>query len=211
MVVYVLSILSSLLVLFTYLILQMSYTLVSHNFGLSLLGYGYVNITFQFLLTINILGVLILLFTVYKSLTHLYKFYTNPHLMYNQIAIIRFPRYIYIWSILFTFTLVYLYLSSFNPIINNLFWTSLNIEILNLCSTYVNIKLLILLISLALLIRNDSLTILTLILTNTILSITNTTVYIFNLTSFRNINYLHVIFILIFILSILLFNTNFIS
>jgi hypothetical protein len=209
-VVYLVSILSSLLVLFTYLILQMSYTLVSHNFGLSLLGYGYVNITFQSFLLNNILWASTLMYIVYTSITYLYNFYINPHFIYRQRVLNKTTQYIYIWSTLFIFLLAYLYLVSFNPIINNIFWTSLNIEILNICSTYINIKLLILLISLVIVIRTDSLILTTLIFTNASLSTASTIVSIFNLNSFRNVNYLHIIFILIFFISILFFNTNFI-
>jgi cytochrome c biogenesis factor len=48
-------------VIFTYLVLQMSYTLVSHNFGLSLLGYGYTNIVF--IIFLIIVSVVYLFFT----------------------------------------------------------------------------------------------------------------------------------------------------
>ena len=37
------------LLIFIYLLLQLSYTLVSHNFGLNILSYGYINITFYIL------------------------------------------------------------------------------------------------------------------------------------------------------------------
>jgi hypothetical protein len=61
------------LLLFFYTILQMSYTLVSHNFGLNILDYGYVNTNFL------LVTVLILMFYV---LTH-YILYIN--IIYNWI------------------------------------------------------------------------------------------------------------------------------
>jgi hypothetical protein len=48
--------------------------------------------------------------------------------------------------ILFINLLIYLYLISFNPIINNIFWKSFNIEILNKWFCWLNIKSIVLLI-----------------------------------------------------------------
>jgi hypothetical protein len=45
-----------------------------------------------------------------------------------------------------SFLIFYIYIISFNPIINNIFWTSLNIEVLNKWFSWLNIKLVTLLL-----------------------------------------------------------------
>lgn len=128
-----------------YIILQMSYTLVSHNFGLSILGYGYVSFNF------TCLGLLTLLF-LYTILNILLKNMFLSKVHFKNIIHIR--TYYFInqstlskqSTILFIITLLtlYIYILSFNPIINNICWTSFNLEILNKLFVWVNPKLLLL-------------------------------------------------------------------
>lgn len=110
---------STLLIFFTYLILQMSYTLVSHNFGLSLMNYGYVNIIF-------------LTFT-YIVLVLQIKIITNLKWLYNKLYVITAPSRnknivltnnilnLNLLVYIFIFLTSYIYLISFNPILNNVF------------------------------------------------------------------------------------------
>lgn len=128
----------SLVILLTYSLLQLSYTLVSHNFGLNLLGYGYVNITFISIITwaINLCFFILFTIKVKSELLPLKMSRTNTQQTLNPITTIL--------VILSSLTL-YIYLVSFNPIINNIFWTSFNIEILNTLFYWFNLKLLVVL------------------------------------------------------------------
>jgi hypothetical protein len=115
----------SVIILLIYSLLQLSYTLVSHNFGLNLLGYGYVNITF-FILISTCLNTLFFTLIVIKT-----RVISNPHI--TTVGLLRRYKKVYMLGfqptlhplnilvvILFTLTL-YIYLTSFNPIINNIF------------------------------------------------------------------------------------------
>ncbi len=59
--------------MFVYTILQMSYSLVSHNFGLSLIGYGYVNAIFKVLLITSICLTCVVLLRVYKNYINIFN------------------------------------------------------------------------------------------------------------------------------------------
>jgi hypothetical protein len=101
--------------------IQLSYTLVSHNFGLSLVGYGFVQSTLTgFIIFILIGGSLLsstLLSFFRKILLTKETFLRNLNnplkLKYLQVS-----KLIIIVSLLF---ISYIYINSFNPIINNIF------------------------------------------------------------------------------------------
>ena len=132
-------------ILFLYIMLQMSYTLVSHNFGLSIISYGYVN--FNFIL-IGLL-VLILYTSIYKYQTgniikdKLFTKINNSYRTVPRSSALR-PKNITTFAV--SFLLLYIYILSFNPIINNICWTTLNIEVLNKWFSWINPKLILLLV-----------------------------------------------------------------
>lgn len=129
-----------------YCILQLSYTLVSHNFGLSLIGYGYVQFFFT-LTTIWLLNLLLFLVLNFKFL--LKNCILHKLLFYKFLIKLVKPTYIktlHIVTILLTILVVYISLVSFNPILNNMFWKSFSLEILNKWFSWLNIKLLIILL-----------------------------------------------------------------
>lgn len=151
-----------LFILFAYLILQLSYNLTSHNFGLSLIGYGYVTTTFkQLLLSVGLLTVLFMYslckttptiinypsFRVYSILRNTFLKTTPYNLKLN-------PTYL-IMSVV-SCIVFYLYLLSFNSIISNIFWSTLSLEVLNTLMTEVDPKLLLLLILVIFLVKIDS-------------------------------------------------------
>jgi len=117
------------LIAFLYTMLQISYTLVSHNFGLSILYYGYTSFNFS---TISIL----LLFL--SSLSFMLWFYLCTK-YYNLLALLNtnhYPLRSYLngtnmIKYVCTVVTVYVLYSSFNPIFNNFLWTSLNLNVLN--------------------------------------------------------------------------------
>lgn len=141
------------LILTMYLILQMSYTLVSHNFGLSLVGYGYVNIFFTLSLLVSIYFFFHVNIKYTKSYTNLFNMFKhfNVNQKHKQIKKHTIINYLVIMLI------VYLYSLSFNPILNNIFWTSVSIEILNKWFSWVNVKLVLMLIVILLTITFNSL------------------------------------------------------
>jgi hypothetical protein len=134
-----------LIIIFTYLLLQMSYTIVSHNFGLSLLGYGYVHtffITFLFLVVIMQLCATKSLFKIMhywinfsKFVTHIsnYVKYTTNRILINS----------YTTILILTFLTFLVYINSFNPIINNILWISFNFDLSNKWTVTFNLKLII--------------------------------------------------------------------
>jgi hypothetical protein len=101
--------------------IQLSYTLVSHNFGLSLVGYGYVQSTLTgfiiSILTGSVLLTSILVNFFQKALLIktilLYNLNNSFKTSYFQVS-----KLIIIVSLLF---ISYIYVNSFNPIINNIF------------------------------------------------------------------------------------------
>jgi len=130
----------SIAILFIYIVLQMSYTLVSHNFGLSILDYGYVNTTFLCIFNLLIIFYLFSNYIIYKNLIH------SQLLMHYNLPYKLSLRKKYLSSYVLSFLVIYVYVLSFNPIINNIFWTSLNIEILNKWFSWVNPKLVLLIL-----------------------------------------------------------------
>jgi len=140
--------------LYAYVILQLSYTLVSHNFGLSLLGYGYVNTFFFILLFLVILFILYIHHIIYNYFIFLFKTYLNIFVF------IKFNNYLYqkyINSIVIIFLSINIYILSFSPIINNIFWTSLNLELFNNWFYWLDTKILLFLLFLILIIKINSL------------------------------------------------------
>jgi len=118
-----------LLTIFLYSILQISYTLVSHNFGLSILYYGYTSFNF---FTISILlivvgNILSLLWVYICSRHNLIGNLTNPFYSNKNLYITNKNTMKYISLII----VIYIFSTSFNPILNNLLWTSLNLNLLN--------------------------------------------------------------------------------
>jgi hypothetical protein len=124
----------SVLILFLYTALQMSCTLPSLNFGLSIINYGYVNITFRSILVLNIFIVLCSTFTT------LFKYKTQFNLLvYSQNKILHL-KYVYILLVLLcTYTSI-IYLISYNPIINNIFIYKFNLNILNTVMSFFTLK-----------------------------------------------------------------------
>jgi hypothetical protein len=72
--IIIISWITSLIVLILYCILQMSYTLVSHNFGLNMLDYGYVNFTLNtyLLMFLGLYSYIQLLSLNFLIIEHLY-------------------------------------------------------------------------------------------------------------------------------------------
>jgi hypothetical protein len=150
----------SLVLLFLYTILQMSYTLVSHNFGLNILDYGYVNT--------NFLSTSILVFFIYTFIQYIVM--AISHRIIMLVGIRRLtpkqlsaPSYIYgkyLYNYVLIFVIFYIYSISFNPIINNILWTSLDLELLNRLFTCVNVQLISLLTVYVLFYRINSLNLL---------------------------------------------------
>jgi hypothetical protein len=144
------------LILFTYFILQMSYSIVSHNFGLSLVGYGYTQIIFLNLITTLVLVFLLLTRKLYNFFTYVIHNSSSGITRNNSIINGNGKNFIknstftskntYILSAVLTYLTLQLYITSFNPIFSNVFWTSFSVEILNQILSNLNIKLLLLLL-----------------------------------------------------------------
>jgi hypothetical protein len=116
------------LILIIYSILQLSYTLVSHNFGLNILDYGYTSFILFLLLTL----LLICYFFIEKKCIYIEKYnctFYRPELV-NSFFVRNFSTK-KVFKNLFTSLLIYLYFISFNPIINNVFWTTFSVEFFN--------------------------------------------------------------------------------
>lgn len=142
------------LIIFTYSILQLSYTIVSHNFGLNILSYGYVSITFSLLYILSLLSYLFIYYFKSKLYNLLYSLnfkYLNSGYYFKYFISIK---YIYVY-ILFISTLL-IYSMSFNAILNNLFYNYFNLEVCNSIISSVNIKLVTLLFVYAILYLNIS-------------------------------------------------------
>jgi hypothetical protein len=128
------------ILLITHIILQLSYNLTSHNFGLSILDYGYFQSVFITCLnTIVLLSLVNVYFIkrleIFKSSIHI----LNPFLQKNLFL----KKKLYVITL--TSVLIYIYLISFNNIINNLFWVIFSEDILNnwfwWCRPYILIPL----------------------------------------------------------------------
>ena len=200
----------SLIILITYSLLQLSYTLVSHNFGLNLLGYGYVNITFivLILLLVNtclfvLLGLKLIIewlpstFVKQKKtqwLGHWSKFYQDA---LNPITTIL---------LILTLLTFYIYLVSFNPIINNIFWTSFNIEVLNTLFYWFNFKLIVVLLLVLMVINYNALMLAVVVLSNAF-SHYNTLAVLYGLKKNIQNKIIHIFILLTLLPPLLLENT----
>jgi hypothetical protein len=93
----------------------MSYTLVSHNFGLSILDYGYVNTNF-----ISVCVFTLMLYTVtYRNI--LVSLVSSILLTIKYAETHIYVKRKYILTYASTLLIIYVYILSFNPIINNIF------------------------------------------------------------------------------------------
>lgn len=192
----------SLIIIFTYLILQMSYTLVSHNFGLSLVGYGYVNIFFITSLTLT----LIISALLNCKYSRYYVYTTNLFVCWRVKAVHKTTKPFIILIYLIILLILYLYVLSFNPILNNIFWTSVNIEVLNKWFSWLNVKLITLLVILLLTVSlNLLLTIIQIFYTSMVVTYYSP-ILMYNSTKPTTAILLHNTLILLFLVSIL--NTN---
>jgi len=126
-------------VMIMYSVLQLSYGITSHNFGLSLLGYGFVKLTLSIIL-VCVINFLIIFYKI-----RVYNMCTTPTLL-------KVTRYINLNNaismhilnkIIFTVSVIYIYIISFNPLINNIFWNIFNIEFINNINTGLNINLIV--------------------------------------------------------------------
>jgi cytochrome c biogenesis factor len=117
-----------LLILTVYFTLQLSYTLVSHNFGLNILDYGYTSFTFLSLLTTIIVIYSLIQYKIIFIKNYKYNFYRYN--IYNFVFYKILPTK-NLFKYTFTLLTLYLYLLSFNPIINNIFWTTFSVEFFN--------------------------------------------------------------------------------
>jgi hypothetical protein len=129
------------LILYTYSILQLSYTLVSHNFGLNILSYGYVNITFLMLYTTSLVLFISIYYIEYGIYNLIYTLNCKylKHIIYFKNILFIKNLYIYIISL----GIIIIYLISFNPILNNILYNYFNLEILNNINNSINLKLML--------------------------------------------------------------------
>jgi hypothetical protein len=205
--------LSSLYILFIYLILQLSYTLVSHNFGLSILSYGYVSMTFLTLLYVTIICIIVLIF-IYSSslkcvLNSLLKFTISMSTKLRYEFFTLTSRYFILTYLIYT--TLYIYILSFNPILNNIFWTSLSIEIFNSLFTPLNVKVIILIIILTLLIQYSwLLLLLTVVYASTYPFVYTTVILILN-RSYSLVKITHITIVILLLLPLSVPNTVCIS
>lgn len=117
-IIYFSSLVLSLLLILVYCILQMSYTLVSHNFGLNMLDYGYVSFTFSVILISSLI--------IYFLSQKIYNFSVVPlsYTFRKNIVLVKTIKYLSInklFKYVLMFYVIYFYILSFNPIINNVF------------------------------------------------------------------------------------------
>ena len=110
-----------LLVLSIYAIIQMGYSVVSHNFGLNIINYAYVNMTFISIVFVSLLSY----YFTYKILQKYIKF---RKFIYHA----NLNSYVTGRNLTTTIILIllgYLYLLSFNPVLNNILPTLLNLNL----------------------------------------------------------------------------------
>lgn len=151
----------SLVIMFVYTILQMSYSLVSHNFGLSLIGYGYVNAIFKVLLITSICLTCVVLLRVYKNYINIFnKIWHINFILSRKNFIDSYINLTYIITLLLSVSILYTYLISFNPIINNIFYTSFSLEVFNNWLYWFDFKIIIFIITLLIVTKFNSLTLL---------------------------------------------------
>lgn len=192
----------------------MSYTLVSHNFGLSLLGYGYVNTVFTTLLIMTIFY-LIILFCIFSKnyLLIITKLQSTTHCNNNQFlkSINFFLNKIYITTLLLIVIVFYIYFISFNPIINNIFYTSFSLEVFNNWFYWFELKILVFILTILFLKKVNSLFLLISIINNYSYSKQTIILIFYNLNRIK-INYtLHILLIIMFFASTQINNTVFVN
>lgn len=100
---------------------------------------------------------------------------------------------------------------SFNPIINNIFWTSLNMEVLNSVSVIFNLRTITIIVVLLFLFQNNSLVLFINIIHNFMYSIQYVTVIFFSLNNPSLVKIIHTSIILLTFLSISVFNVAFVN
>lgn len=139
---------ASTLTLFTYGLLQMGYSVVSHNFGLSLIGYGYTQLAFTLLIVLVFLGYALLHSIVVGATYVTYTFFKNLVDYALSMYMYKFgpTKPYYTLVCLFSVLLTMLYIISFNPVIGNIFWESLHLEFFNQWLPWLSIKLVLLLL-----------------------------------------------------------------
>lgn len=125
-----------------YLLLQMSYSLTSHNFGLSLLGYGYTNLIFN---TLILIGIIVFVKTIPKVRINIIFFYTLYQLVYQKYHT-KVLKTNYIIITYLVYSSITLFLLSYNPIINNIVNVNFNIDIFNSILNTLNTKTLIIMV-----------------------------------------------------------------
>lgn len=124
----------------------MSYSLTSHNFGLNILTYGFINTNFNILLFLLTINCLVIMYIFYFKL--IYNI-INLNRLLKPLLIVTKQSYVTVFY-LFIILLI-TYLISLYPIINNVFINSFNIDLLNVLSNHSNLKISIPLITFVLL------------------------------------------------------------
>lgn len=194
------------LLIFIYLLLQLSYTLVSHNFGLNILSYGYINITFYilflFFLLISVLVQSVWIVFIYQIIHYTNCFMVNLSRFKGLLNI----KYLFTYTILLNLT--YIYMSSFSPILNNFIYNLVSVELFNTVYDCINFKLLLTLyIYLYFLSLSTYLLILTYYLYKIKITLIITPVLQISNYKFLNYKYLH-LFLFLFVYIPLLYNSS---
>lgn len=131
-----------LLVTIVYITLQVSYDLVSHNFGLNLLSYSYVKVNFIFFGFVTAYLYLKLYWLSYAlgvvSTIALNISYNGKFKKFNQ-ACWWYIKYTYMY--IFTAVIINVYVLPFNPILNTILWKIISFETLNQITSSVNWRL----------------------------------------------------------------------
>jgi hypothetical protein len=129
-------------VIIMYVILQLSYGITSHNFGLSLLGYGFVKLTLTLILAL-VINLLLIVYKIRKYFIYQISILLKI-LRYNNLSSPLNMQTLY--KILFVVLILCIYAVSFNPLVNNIFWNVFHIEFINNINTGLNINLIIMLL-----------------------------------------------------------------
>lgn len=138
-------------ILFLYTLIQTSYTVISHNFGLSILDYGFINLNFNLiiLITSNLIllsPVLWLITTTTTVVINNPLYHTNKLTYKTTTTLISIKNILYnksLYNYLTTVLIIYFILLKFNPIIYNVFWFTLDENFINKILPSTKLKLLI--------------------------------------------------------------------
>ena len=103
-----------------YSLLQLSYGITSHNFGLSLIGYGFVKASLVFLLLLAFVNT-INLNTLHKSKSILETLLLKTYVKYTKSYRFSSLNQNTLSKIILLLLVIYLYILSFNPLLNNIF------------------------------------------------------------------------------------------